>query len=84
MEFLINNPEALWVITVFYDLLLASLLFYFFGKDGLYLAIVLGIVLSNLQGGKVSDVVIFDRTFTVSMGAIMYSCLLYTSDAADE
>ena len=84
MEFLIDNPEALWVITVFYDLLLASLLFYFFGKDGLYLAIVLGIVLSNLQGGKVSDVVIFDRTFTVSMGAIMYSGIYFATDLLSE
>ena len=84
MEFLINNPEALWVITVFYDLLLASLLFYFFGKEGLYLAIVLGIVLSNLQGGKVSDVVIFDRTFTVSMGAIMYSGIYFATDLLSE
>ena len=84
MEFLINNPEALWIITVFYDLLLASLLFYFFGKDGLYLAIVLGIVLSNLQGGKVSDVVIFDRTFTVSMGAIMYSGIYFATDLLSE
>ena len=84
MEFLINNPEALWVITVFYDLLLASLLFYFFGKEGLYLAIVIGIVLSNLQGGKVSDVVIFDRTFTVSMGAIMYSGIYFATDLLSE
>ena len=84
MEFFINNPEALWVITVFYDLLLASLLFYFFGKEGLYLAIVLGIVLSNLQGGKVSDVVIFDRTFTVSMGAIMYSGIYFATDLLSE
>ena len=84
MEFLINNPEVLWIITVFYDLLLASLLFYFFGKDGLYLAIVLGIVLSNLQGGKVSDVVIFDRTFTVSMGAIMYSGIYFATDLLSE
>ena len=84
MEFLINNPEVLWVITVFYDLLLASLLFYFFGKEGLYLAIVLGIVLSNLQGGKVSDVVIFDRTFTVSMGAIMYSGIYFATDLLSE
>ena len=84
MEFLIDNPEALWVITVFYDLLLASLLFYFFGKDGLYLAIALGIVLSNLQGGKVSDVVIFDRTFTVSMGAIMYSGIYFATDLLSE
>ena len=84
MEFLINNPEALWVITVFYDLLLASLLFYFFGKEGLYLAIVLGIVLSNLQGGKVSDVVIFDRTVTLSMGAIMYSGIYFATDLLSE
>ena len=49
----------LWVITV---LICSSFsLILFFGKEGLYLAIVLGIVLSNLQGGKVSDVVIFDQ-----------------------
>ena len=84
MELLISNPEMLWVITVLYDLLLASLLFYFFGKEGLYLAIVLGIVLSNLQGGKVSDVVIFDRTFTVSMGAIMYSGIYFATDLLSE
>ena len=51
MELLISNFEMLWVITVLYDLLLASLLFYFL-KEGLYLAIVLGIVLSNLQEVK--------------------------------
>ena len=44
----------------------------------------LGIVLSNLQGGKVSDVVIFDRTFTVSMGAIMYSGIYFATDLLSE
>ena len=84
MDLLASNPEILWVLTVLYDLLLASLLFYFFGKEGLYLAIVLGIVLSNLQGGKVSDVIIFDRTFTVSMGAIMYSGIYFATDLLSE
>ena len=84
MDLLVSNPEILWVLTVLYDLLLASLLFYFFGKEGLYLAIVLGIVLSNLQGGKVSDVIIFDRTFTVSMGAIMYSGIYFATDLLSE
>ena len=79
LEFFYNNPEILWIFTVLYDLSLAIILFYFFGKEGLYIAVVLGIILGNLQGGKVSDLEVFGYTFTVSMG-----CLLYTSDAADE
>ena len=67
LEFFYNNPEILWIFTVLYDLSLAIILFYFFGKEGLYIAVVLGIILGNLQGGKVSDLEFFGYTFTVSM-----------------
>ena len=70
MQELLANQELLWLLTVVYDLGLAILLYRFFGKYGLYTAVVLGIVLGNLQGGKVSELELF--------------CLLYTSDAADE
>ena len=53
MDIFSLSQESLWVITVVYDLSLALLLYRFFGKYGLYAAVVLGIVLGNLQGGKV-------------------------------
>ena len=84
LEFFLNNPEWLWVVTVFYDLLIVVSLFYFFGKNGLYIAVILGIVLGNLQGGKVSDLTVFGYTFTVSMGAIMYSGIYFATDLINE
>ena len=79
-----NNPEWLWVLTVFYDLFIVVGLFYFFGRSGLYIAVILGIVLGNLQGGKVSDLEVFGYTFTVSMGAIMYSGIYFATDLINE
>ena len=65
MEFLFQglSQESLWLVVVFYDLLLVVVLYKFFGKYGLYTAVILGIILGNLQGGKVSEFVIFDTTF---------------------
>ena len=59
-------------------------MFYFFGKNGLYIAVILGIVLGNLQGGKVSDLTVLGFTFTVSMGAIMYSGIYFATDLINE
>ena len=84
LEFFLNNPEWLWVFTVFYDLFIVVGLFYFFGRSGLYIAVILGIVLGNLQGGKVSDLEVFGYTFTVSMGAIMYSGIYFATDLINE
>ena len=84
LEFFLNNPEWLWVLTVFYDLFIVIGLFYFFGRSGLYIAVILGIVLGNLQGGKVSDLEVFGYTFTVSMGAIMYSGIYFATDLINE
>ena len=77
MDFLFQglSQESLWLLVVFYDLLLVVILYKFFGKYGLYTAVILGIILGNLQGGKVSEFVIFDTTFTVSMGAVSYTHL---------
>jgi uncharacterized integral membrane protein (TIGR00697 family) len=84
LEFFLNNPEWLWVLTVFYDLFIVVGLFYFFGRSGLYIAVILGIVLGNLQGGKVSDLEVLGYTFTVSMGAIMYSGIYFATDLINE
>ena len=86
MEFLFQglSQESLWLLVVFYDLLLVVILYKFFGKYGLYTAVILGIILGNLQGGKVSEFVIFDTTFTVSMGAILYSGIYFSTDLLNE
>ena len=81
---LLTNQELLWVLTVVYDLGLAILLYRFFGKYGLYTAVVLGIVLGNLQGGKVSELEFFGHTFIVSMGAILYSGIYFATDLLNE
>ena len=81
---LLTNQEFLWVLTVVYDLGLAILLYRFFGKYGLYTAVVLGIVLGNLQGGKVSELEFFGHSFTVSMGAILYSGIYFATDVLNE
>ena len=81
---LLTNQELLWVLTVVYDLSLAILLYRFFGKYGLYTAVVLGIVLGNLQGGKVSELEFFGHSFTVSMGAILYSGIYFATDLLNE
>ena len=73
MENLSLSQESLWLLTVVYDLCLVLILYRFFGKYGLYVAVVLGIVLGNLQGGKVSELIIFGSVYKVSMGAILYS-----------
>ena len=84
MQELFVNQELLWVLTVIYDLGLAILLYKFFGKYGLYTAVILGIVLGNLQGGKVSELEIFGFNFTASMGAILYSGIYFATDILNE
>ena len=78
------SQETLWFLVVFYDLLLIVLLFKLFGKYGLYCGVILGIILGNLQGGKVSEFILFGNTFTVSMGAILYSGIYFSTDLLNE
>jgi hypothetical protein len=84
MQELLANQELLWIFTVVYDLGLAILLYRFFGKYGLYTAVVLGIILGNLQGGKVSELTLFGYSFTASMGAILYSGIYFATDVLNE
>ena len=78
------NQETLWLLVVLYDLSLAIFLYRFFGKYGLYCAVILGIVLGNLQGGKVSELTLFGMQFNVSMGAILYSGIYFDTDLLNE
>ena len=84
MQELLQNQELLWVLTVVYDLGLAIILYRFFGKYGLYAAVILGIVLGNLQGGKASQLEFFGYSFTASMGAILYSGIYFATDVLNE
>ena len=84
MQELLQIQELLWVLTVVYDLGLAIILYRFFGKYGLYAAVILGIVLGNLQGGKVSQLEFFGYSFTASMGAILYSGIYFATDVLNE
>ena len=84
MQDLFSNQELLWLLTVIYDLGLAILLYRFFGKYGLYTAVILGLILGNLQGGKVSELEIFGYSFTASMGAILYSGIYFATDVLNE
>ena len=63
---------------------MALILFRFFGKYGLYTAVILGIMLANLQGGKVSELTLFGYSFTASMGAILYSGIYFATDVLNE
>ena len=78
------NQETLWFIVVLYDICLAIFLYRFFGKYGLYCAVILGIVLGNLQGGKISQLDIFGYQLNVSMGAILYSGIYFATDLLNE
>ncbi len=84
MDFFINNQELLWFLVVFCDLTLVILLYRFFGKYGLYAAVILGIILGNLQGGKISELQIFGTSINVSMGAILYSGIYFATDLLNE
>ena len=84
MEIFSFSQETLWLLTVVYDLALALILYRFFGKYGLYAAVILGIVLGNLQGGKVSELIIFGTAYKVSMGAILYSGIYFATDVLNE
>ena len=46
--------------------------------------VILGIVLGNLQGGKVSELEFFGYSFTASMGAILYSGIYFATDVLNE
>ena len=71
VDFYAANQELLWLTTVFADLGCTVLLYRFFGKAGLQVAIALAILLANLQGPKLT--VIFGMQ--TSLGVIFYSSI---------
>ena len=80
VEFFAGNQELLWLFTLFLDLGFTVLLYRFFGKAGLQVAIVTAIILANLQGPKLT--IIFG--LQTSLGVIFYSSIFFATDVLSE
>ncbi len=72
--------DGLWLFTVILDLFVTLLLYKIFGKKGLYAIIIFNIMLSNLQGPKLT--VIFGME--TSLGVILYSSIYFATDLLSE
>jgi len=78
--FFAQHQNILWIATVAIDLAMTLLLYRMFGKLGLYAAIVLDIMLSNIQGPKLTTVFGMDT----SLGMIIYSGIYFATDLLGE
>ncbi len=75
-----SNQEALWLATLGADLAFTVILFRLFGRAGLQAAIVMAIILANLQGPKLT--MIFGMQ--TSLGVIFYSSIFFATDVLSE
>ena len=80
VDFFAANQELLWLVTLFTDLGCTVLLYRYFGKAGLQVAIAVAIILANLQGPKLT--VIFGMQ--TSLGVIFYSSIFFATDVLSE
>lgn len=79
-QFFAANQELLWITTLLADLAGTLLLYRFFGKVGLQVAIAVAIILANLQGPKLT--MIFG--VETSLGVIFYSSIFFATDVLSE
>lgn len=80
VNYMAANQEVLWLTTLVLDLGGTILLYRFFGKAGLQVAIATAIILANLQGPKLT--VIFGLETT--LGVIFYSSIFFATDVLSE
>jgi len=80
VQFMSANQEVLWLTTLVLDLAGTIILYRFFGKAGLQIAIATAIILANLQGPKLT--VIFGIETT--LGVIFYSSIFFATDVLSE
>lgn len=78
--FFIGNQEVLWICALMADLGCTVLMYRFFGKAGLQVAIATAIILANLQGPKLT--IIFG--VETSLGVIFYSSIFFATDVLSE
>ncbi len=79
-EFFLANQNILWLVVLALDLSMTVLMYRFFGKQGLLASIVLAILLSNLQGPKLT--MMFGMQ--TSLGVILYSGIYFATDLLSE
>ncbi len=80
VEFFLAHQDLLWLLTITVDLTITLVLYWWFGKIGLYGVVVLNIMLSNLQGPKLT--VVFGMP--TSLGVILYSGIYFATDLLSE
>jgi uncharacterized integral membrane protein (TIGR00697 family) len=80
VEFFAAHQNMLWIMTVAVDLAITLLMYRLFGKMGLYAIVILNIMLSNLQGPKLT--IIFG--LETSLGLILYSGIYFATDLLSE
>ncbi len=80
VEFFSLHQDLLWLFTVAIDLAIALLLYKMFGKMGLYTVVILNVMLSNLQGPKLTVILGMET----SLGVILYSGIYFATDLLSE
>ena len=80
LNFFMLNQEILWVATILIDLGCALIMFYMFGRQGLYATIVISLLLANLQGPKLTEIF----GLQTSMAVILYSSIYFATDLLSE
>lgn len=80
IEFFAAYQDMLWMLTVAIDLMITLFMYRVFGKMGLYSIVILNIMLSNLQGPKLT--IIFG--LETSLGLILYSGIYFATDLLSE
>ncbi|MFL2547406.1 MAG: queuosine precursor transporter [Candidatus Rariloculaceae bacterium] len=78
--FFSENQNLLWLVTLTVDLSLTLLMYRVFGRIGLVAAIVLAILLANLQGPKLTVILGMET----SLGVIFYSSIFFATDLLGE
>ena len=80
VDFFYINQNALWLTTLILDLSLTLVMYRVFGRIGLTAAIVLAILLANLQGPKLTEIFGMET----SLGVIFYSTIFFATDLLSE
>lgn len=72
--------ELLWLLMALLDLTALLLVFRLFGREGLYIAIVISIILCNIQVLKIIEIF----GFTTTLGNILYGSIFLATDLLNE
>ena len=80
VTFFHEHQDLLWLFTLTVDLSLTLLMYRLFGRLGLTAAIVLAILLANLQGPKLTVIMGMET----SLGVIFYSSIFFATDLLGE